>query len=384
MAATWWTNPDELDKKQLEVVALGLKGNHLITGPAGCGKTNLLLLRATYLHKSKISNIAVFTFGRVLKEFLASGVENYPFSPDKIQTYFKWGASLLAANGINFQSSENFDETRENLYKQLCALAEKNLLENKLDCILIDEAQDYSALEIELLFRFSDQIFAVGDNKQRISNVSGGIEKLVEKCDQQIELTDHYRNGLKICRLADGIRNTVDSEDGLEAHSKYDEAEFESTVREFGALDLAAQMEAVIDEIATQLSAYPGDLIGILCPRQDELNQVWELIANSSVAGDAQLQQYAGGYAPFDPNKRVIVTTIHGAKGLEFRALHLVAMEFVKKFPSQKNMSYTAVTRCKTSLRIYHDASLPGYFEKGLSCLDNAVAAPPSVKDLFQ
>ncbi|MCQ8873090.1 AAA family ATPase [Mesorhizobium sp. LMG17149] len=384
MAGTWWTKPEDLDEKQLEVVSLGLGGNHLILGPAGCGKTNLLLLRATYLHKSKISNIAVFAFGRVLKEFLTSGAANYPFSSDKIQTYLRWGAEMLSANGIAFSGKGNFDEVRAELYEKLYGLAGKNLEENRLDCILIDEAQDYDEREIDLIFSFADQIFAVGDDRQRISNVSGALERLAERCDHVIELTDHYRNGFKICRLADGIRNSIDSEDGLEAHSKYNESEFESTVRSFPNLDLKEQVQKAIDEISEQLDAYPGDLIGVLCPRQEELGEVWDLIANSPLADEAQLQQFAGGYAQFQPNRRIIVTTIHGAKGLEFRALHLLGMDFIKKFKTQKNMSYTAVTRCKTSLRIYHDSDLPGYLEKGLSCLDNSVATPPSVKDLFQ
>ncbi len=384
MAGTWWTKPEDLDDKQTEVVSLGLAGDYLITGPAGCGKTNLLLLRATYLHKSRITNIAVFAFGRVLKEFLASGAEYYPFSPDKIQTYVRWGAGLLGANGIEFSQAGKFEEVRSNLLEKLNYLADKNLEENKLDCILIDEAQDYSAEEIDVIFKFTDQIFAVGDPNQRIANVKGGLERLVAKCDHVIELTDHYRNGLKICRLADGIRNSTDSEHGLEAHSKYDESEFESSVIEHGGLSLGEQIAIALGEVTGQLDAYPGDLVGVLCPRQSELNVVWQEIENAGLDQFAQLQQFAEGYAPFDPDKRIIVTTIHGAKGLEFRALHLLGMDFIKKFPTQKNMSYTAVTRCKTSLRVYHENDLPGYFEKGLACLESVVCELPTVKDLFK
>lgn len=384
MGGTWWTKAEDLDEKQTEVISLGLAGNYLITGPAGCGKTNLLLLRATFLHKSKLTNIAVFAFGRVLKEFLASGSENYPFDTDKIQTYMRWGADMLESNGIEFTGSGEFDDVRSELLEKLSALGDQNLEENKLDCILIDEAQDYSAEEIDVLFKFTDQIFAVGDANQRIATVSGGLERLMSRCDHVIKLKDHYRNGLKICRLADGIRNSTDSEDGLEAHSKYDESEFESSVKEFGGLSLSEQIAIALEEVAGQLDAYPGDLVGILCPRQNELNEVWQEIENAGLDQVAQLQQFAGGYAPFDPEKRVIVTTIHGAKGLEFRALHLLGMDFIKKFKTQKNMSYTAVTRCKTSLRIYYENGIPGYIEKGLACLDNTVSEPPTVKDLFK
>jgi superfamily I DNA/RNA helicase len=383
MGSTWWTKPEELDKQQQKVISLVPEGKHLVLGPAGCGKTNLLLLRAAYLHKLKISNVAVFTFGRVLREFLAAGSSNYPFSADKIQTYVRWGATLLKENGMSFDDKGDFEHVRAKLFDSLNVLATKNLPQNVFDCILLDEAQDYSAEEIKLISSFAERLFAVGDDRQRISNAVGGLDRLEQICDTTTRLSDHYRNGRKICRLADGIMNEVDGENGMEASSKYNEAEFESSVRSYGGLSISVQAKNCLVEVGTQLAAYPGDLIGLLCPRQEELEAVWAEVVGSPLAGEAQLQQFVGGYAPFVPNRRVIATTIHGAKGLEFRALHLLGMDKVVKFRSQKRMSYTAVTRCKTSLRIYHEADLPGYLEKGLAAVDTTPVTPPSVDDLF-
>ena len=383
MGSTWWTKPEELDQKQHTVISLPKEGSHLITGPAGCGKTNLLLLRAAYLHKLRITNVAVFTFGRVLREFLVAGSANYPFAGDKIQTYVRWGATLLNANGMTFDDKGDFSQVRERLLEALKELADKNLQQNVFDCLLLDEAQDYSGEEIATISRFAETIFAVGDSRQRITTMTGGLEQLKTICDTNTELTDHYRNGRKICRLADGILNELDSEDGMEASTKYNENEFESSVRSYGDLSIDEQATACIEEIQTQLTAYPGELIGVLCPRQDEIDAVWSILSTSPIGKDSQLQKFLGGYSAFDANRRVIVTTIHGAKGLEFRALHLLGMDKISKFPTQKRMAYTAVTRCKTSLRIYHHNHLPGYLEKGLAAVDSAPVDQPSVNDLF-
>ena len=54
MEATWWTQPDQLDEDQKKVVALPMEGNHLVVGPPGRVKTNLLILRATYLYRAQV------------------------------------------------------------------------------------------------------------------------------------------------------------------------------------------------------------------------------------------------------------------------------------------------------------------------------------------
>lgn len=382
MEATWWTQPEQLDDDQKGVVSLTLGGNHLIVGPPGSGKTNLLILRATFLYRNKTPDTIVLTFGRVLREFLAAGADNYPFSSEKIQTYVKWAGSILRENGIAFEEHGEFEVVRASLLAGLQELSERGDIEHIYDCILIDEAQDYSADEIRLIQRFAKSVFAVGDDRQRIFQENGALEALKAICQVSI-LSYHYRNGIKICRTADGISDKVDKEDGLEANSQYDETEYPSSVRSIGGLTIPGQVEVTVAEIETQLRAYPDGIIGVLCPRHQELVEVCSLLERSSVAQHVQVQRYPEGYAAFDADKRVIVTTLHSAKGLEFRALHMLGMDKVSKFRgAQKRMSYTGVTRAKTSLAIYHEGNLPGYLERGLAAVEPD-DAPPSLNDLF-
>lgn len=382
--SAWWKKTSELDADQQKVIGLPKDGNYLILGPAGCGKTNLLLLRATYLTKAGVPDIKILTFGRVLKEFLVAGTTHYPFSPDRIQTYLQWGASLLDANGIEFDRRGEFPEVRARLLAGLKELAAQDQQINVLDCILLDEAQDYSAEEIETIVRFADQIYAVGDDRQRVTDAKGGLKALKEICEEPVVLTNHYRNGVKICRVADGIRNELDSDNGMEAWSKYNESEFESSVVAHPSLSLTDQVTAAIPEIENQLFAYPDETIGILCPKTEDAATVAGLLQGSSLKNHVQYQNFAEGYAPFDPDKRVIVTTIISAKGLEFRALHLLGMERIHSFRDrQKNLAFTGVTRAKTSLHIYYDRSVPGYLEKGIIAVNDVVLAEPKLDDLF-
>ncbi|ATE65614.1 UvrD-helicase domain-containing protein [Rhizorhabdus dicambivorans] len=382
MEASWWTDPSDLDPDQRKVVTLSKTEDHLVIGPPGCGKTNLLLLRAAYLHRQGVTNIVVLSFGRVLREFLATGSQHYPFASDKVQTYVRWGADMLRSNGIAFDESDDFETTRARLYDALVTLAKQGYRENVHDVILVDEVQDYSADEIALIRLFADRIFAVGDKDQRISDKTGALDRLESLGTKRAVLTSHYRNGLKICRVADGIKNLIDSPSGLEATSNYDESTYPSTVDIFAGIPLGDQVVQAIPRIQTQLLAYPGEMIGVFCPRVGDLDEVRALLDASSLGAELHVQR-AGAYSAFSPDRLVVLTTTMGAKGLEFRAVHILAADKLKRFPTQKNLTYTAVTRTKTSLSIYHQDSLSGYFEKGLVACQSTKPPPPPIEELF-
>jgi superfamily I DNA/RNA helicase len=384
METTWWTQPEQLDDEQREVVALDLDRDHLVIGPPGSGKTNLLILRAAHLYGAGCRNIVLLTFGRVLREFLVAGSANYMFPKSKIQTYLQWGSRLLSINEQNFDEQGKFKQKRAKLFALLQELASQSNPENIHDCILIDEVQDYTREEIGLIRTFARHIFAVGDNRQRLYQEDGSLDVLKASIPSLNELHFHYRNGIKICRLADGIRALVDSPDGLQASSNYDESNYPSTVISRGNLTISAQVVAAVPDITTQLRAYPDGMIGVLSPRHEELDQVWTELSSSTLADQTQLQRYSDGYAPFDLDRRIVVTTAHGAKGLEFRALHLFGMDKISKFRLQRNIAYTAVTRAKTSLAIYHEDSLPGYVETGLVAARGGVIEAPPLDKLFR
>src|SRR4051794_25362496 len=106
MEASWWKDLSQLDDEQKKVISLEDGADYLVVGPPGCGKTNLLLLRASYLHMKGTTNIKVLAFGRVLKEFIVSGTAHYPFAPDKVQTFVRWAYEMLSANGIQLKEED--------------------------------------------------------------------------------------------------------------------------------------------------------------------------------------------------------------------------------------------------------------------------------------
>jgi len=376
MEATWWTRPDQLDDEQKDVVSLPLDGNHLILGPPGSGKTNLLLLRAAYLRANAINNIQILTLGRVLREFLVSGSDTTKVSADKIDTYVGWASDILNNAGIDFRISGDFEKQRAIISTRLSEMTDEQVDEYRLDAVMLDECQDYTDEEINVLIRFSNRIFAAGDSRQRIYKHRGGIERLKTVCQSQKMLTYHYRNGLKICRVADGITNLVGSKVGLEATCQYKEKEAPSQVVFHEAESLPDQVNRAALLLQAQLRAYPTGMLGVLCPLVKDVKEAWGLLNATFLRSDIQLQLGDSGYTTFDPERRILVGTIHGAKGLEFRALHLLAMEGLTNFPTNRaKIAYTGVTRAKTSLALYRSGPVIGPLQNGESALAPPVGA---------
>ena len=146
----------------------------------------------------------------------------------------------------------------------LTDVASRRLPQNLFDCILLDEAQDYTSDELRILKQFTTRLFAVGDINQRIQ--SEDRDALLSLEEEGVSLTTlryHYRNGLKICRVADGIQGLVDSAEGLEATSNYDDSAYPSTVSRFSGMALDEQISKAIEDIPAQAERMKAEMANL-------------------------------------------------------------------------------------------------------------------------
>jgi superfamily I DNA/RNA helicase len=369
MTDTWWVKQGQLDPHQKKVFTLSTSDDHLVKGPPGSGKTNLLLLRGKQLIGSNIPNIVVVVHTRTLQEFIRSGAHNYGIPAGKIVTFRKLGTELLYRVGAPVTLPSGFNASREVLVDALQDQIDAGRIHQEHSCVLVDEAQDFLPGEIAILRTLGERFFGVADSRQKIYKGQDSIKKL-EKEINTVKLPFHYRNGHKICIVADGLAKEVTGEPTLLETSKYPEAKLESTVERLPFNTLDEQCDELIERLDTQIKAYPGELIGIACPRGEDLVPVVDRLRNSEFADQLIVQTSDDGYEAFDPDKSVCVSKLHSAKGLEFRAFHILAAEGLKKFPLQRELTFMGVTRAKTSLCIYHSADLPSYLEGALSKLN--------------
>ena len=184
MSGTWWVDQNELDDDQRKIISLPIDDQVLVTGPPGSGKTNLLLLRANYLHLAGKRNIAVVVFTRSLREFIARGAAQYDFPTSKIMTCRQWQVDLLRQYGGSVPNATgNFEADRTAFVTATTDLANTLKLSNVFpDAILLDEGQDYTPDEIRLFERLTERLCCVADERQKIYEGEDSLATIKQLC----------------------------------------------------------------------------------------------------------------------------------------------------------------------------------------------------------
>lgn len=369
MSHTFWINDKDLDKEQSRAVQnIGIDESFLIRGPAGSGKTNILLLRAKRLVLKKLSNLKVVVFTSSLRDFVKLGCAQYGVPPEIVTTGIRLFRDLLEEYGAPFSSTNNFGEDRNLLAGNVKALLESHDIKDVFDSLLVDEAQDYTDTELWVLRRLTKRLVLVADTRQSIykmTHTPGLLEQLVG--DKVVNLKYHYRSGLHICTVADGILKDSKNFPSIADESKYDEKSRPSSVVLVRCDSFDVQVAAIIKKLGPQLSLYPSEHIGVLFPKTEQCAAFEEVLTSSSLADKG----------------RIWWDTLHGGKGWEFRAVHIGGCEALYKMgATQKRLVYTGILRAKTSVSLYYTGSVPGYLDSAVALL----SPPPDdteLSDLF-
>ena len=368
----WWTRKEQLDQVQLQIIEnLPLRESFLVLGPPGSGKSNVLLRRAQFIRSQEMANVMVLTFTRSLVEFMKTGCvyqgrEIFPQSC--VSTIESW------CRRLHYRRKTPLPDERPNLVDWKRALAENAAaLQDKdrfpkYDALFVDEAQDLLSEEVALLQKWSDVLFFVGDDRQKLYPDAEGLEAVnTIPALKEHKLPFHYRIAPEICRVADRILRPQGG-GTLEESCQYNGPR-PGSVNVHGPLTKRQQLEAAADTLKSQIRVYgdligEGDRLGVIVARREDRDLVFSFLErDNELKGKAQIirapEPDDEDYSPsFDQDVPISILTVKGCKGLEFRAVHWLFCEELQHHHDTETY-YTVVTRAKTSIGLYHSTNLP-------------------------
>lgn len=371
MSSTFWIGNDQLDDDQRNAVqGIPETESFLLTGPAGSGKTNILLLRAKWLTLKRRSNYKFIVFTSSLRKFVEEGCSRYDLDPNSVVTQRKFFEDILKEYSIPFDRSNNFEEDRIMLAgKVMSLIEEKRISDEYCWSLLVDEAQDYTDTELRVFRGLTKHLVLASDSRQSIyktTHTPGLLETLVN--GNTVNLRYHYRSGLNLCKVADAILTDTVAYPRVQTECRYSEARLPSSVATVPCNSFEEQLNTIIEILGSQLSLYPDERIGVLFPKKEQVSQFEEKLASSAL---------------WD-NDRIWYDTLHGAKGWEFRAVHLGGCEALYRMgATQKRLIYTGILRGKTSVHLYYSGRIPGYLEAALAVLEPP-RSDPKMDELFR
>lgn len=366
---TFWITDTDLDEEQRQAVkGVSAETSFLLRGPAGSGKTNILLLRAKWLKLKKISEFRIVVFTSSLRTFVREGCEQYGIPEETVVTANQLFKDLLTEYNIDYELTNDFETDRSMLAGKTKSLIDEFEISNIFEAILIDESQDYMDTELLVFRKLTNRLVLAADSRQsiyRTTHTPNLLEKLVG--DNVITLKYHYRSGLSICNVADFILKDSVNFPPMRGECQYDETAKPSSVLISSHSSFNEQIEEILGKLPGQLSLYPDEHIGVLLPKREQVISF----------------KHALSLANLPNSERVWVDTLHGGKGWEFRAVHIAGCESLYKMgPTQKRLAYTGVLRAKTSVTIYYTGKIPGYLESAVASI-NPPTAEPEFSDLF-
>ena len=362
MNETWWVNPSQLDAQQTAILTATADRKLLIVGPPGSGKTNILMLRANYVRPVGPRQMFL-TFTRALAEHLRSGPNvgrADQIQRGEISTFISWARSLIRNHGgILPEEADDFDVTRRATVEALREVVESQQLGELYDVIFVDEVQDFLESELNLIYHLANRFNFAGDSRQRIWPHREGLKAATAMAEETVELKLHYRIGEKICEYADQILPPKAGQAPLLEGCNYPERLRPSSVEAVRCTDRAEMARLCVEKVKDQLRYITDEPIGVVGPFNDALDAVTEVVRDDPVLRPVTVRQKSDDYQAYDDSSRVRVMTVYSAKGSEFRAVHLLDGQAFKDH--NRELAFTAVTRAKTEVSVYHTAPLRGH-----------------------
>lgn len=331
---SFYVKDSELDDYQVKVINKKTDNSYIVKGCAGSGKSILALWKAKQIQEQNKGSYLYVVYNKALRQYMSDGIKQVGLSESNVANFdacFSWGRNDLG-------------ELERGVWKK-----------GLYDYIIVDEAQDFSREDIELLKSKSRKALLVyGDTAQQLykflkDKQTASMEEIQHFTKFPVEqLVFNHRLPKKIARLAQYFNSESDEleerciEEGVE---KPKIIEYNNITEQYDAIISLIQNKNMED-------------VGILFRHNDEVECAYEYFKSHGVNVEAKYGQFMDLDFSSDNPKMM---TYHSSKGLQFE--HVFIPECSVEDDANRNPLYVAVTRTYRALYIMHSGNLSSLFD---------------------
>jgi UvrD-like helicase family protein/nuclease-like protein/AAA domain-containing protein len=343
------------------------EGHRIVYGVAGSGKTVILVARARLLAEDAAKRVLILCYNRALAAYfhgLFAHMANVA-----CLNFHQWG---VQCNGIAFDRNEDEDGFGARLLQRLQTGAGEA---HRYDAAFIDEAQDFSrswfqCAKLALKEPDDGDLLIVGDGSQSLYRrrsftwAEAGVNAVGRTINRRFDLDRNYRNTREILKIAAAFVAADAGPDDPESRLQIIRPDPDVALRS-GPMPEMLTVDGVDGELRIAADKIVAWLEQGLRPA--EIAVLYR--ANANPRGWVRdlalaVSRRTAVYCPnegFKDSSGVCVTTMHAAKGLQWRAVLVMRADTMPFIPDrdatrdeqerlERGLMYVAMTRAEEML----------------------------------
>lgn len=322
----------QMDEYQLRIIN-STASSLVVKGCAGSGKSILALWKAKQIQDNNRGSFLFIVKMNSLKQYMHDGISQIGIDETNVETFNKC-----------FYFSKQDGEFIRGEWKK-----------GHFDYILVDEAQDLSIEDIQLLRSKANNVFFYGDSAQQLLPNGARMETIADRLVlPSRELTFNYRLPKKVARVAAMI------------NSENDELEIRcvNEGEEIPIIFECKSFEDELDTIMTIINNRKFEDVGIFYRNDKDVERAYNYFRNHNFNVEARF--FGGSVDTLNFNStNPKILNYYNSKGLQFEAV------FIPNFSDSgqnlstnvRNALYVAITRTYKFLYILHSGNLSSFFD---------------------
>ena len=348
---SFYIKDSELDDYQVKVINKRTDNSYIVKGCAGSGKSILALWKAKQIQDDHKGSYIYIVYTKTLMQYMADGIREVGINQSNVINYdacFYWSVD----NG-----KYNRGAWKKGMY----------------DYIIVDEAQDFSREDIELLrSKARKALLLYGDSAQQLYKFVEHKETVSMEDIQYFtkfpveQLVFNHRLPKRIARVAQYLNSESDeleercTEEGIE----------KPKILMYNSLE--AQYDAIINLIRNRNM----EDVGILFRNNDSVKHAYQYFKDKGVNVEAKFGKYMDlDFSSTNPK----MMTYHSSKGLQFEYVFIPECTVYRE--DDRNPLYVAITRTYNALYILHSGNLSSLFDDvPISLYDTSLSSGPQLK----